>query len=221
MLTEYGNRIDELTAGNQAATIAYAATLQGVENYEKKIAGQMAGADAISLVEKKQAEESGFRAWIKADPKREAQYGAALAEYDRMITEGNAAALADQRKGMLARGQLYAAARQLYRWANEQAKPNKDREPGYQDRDRAFMTQGMQRIERRYVAEIDKAFQALASKSRSNPELHAAHDLATTAGNGDNDAMMGHETFFRGFTKLQAGNVGSVDYSKFRKSAQR
>ena len=157
MLTEYGNRIDELTAGNQAATIAYAATLQGVENYEKKIAGQMAGADAISLVEKKQAEESGFRAWIKADPKREAQYGAALAEYDRMITEGNAAALADQRKGMLARGQLYAAARQLYRWANEQAKPNKDREPGYQDRDRAFMTQGMQRIERRYVAEIDKA----------------------------------------------------------------
>jgi len=157
MLTEYGNRIDELTAGNQAATIAYAATLQGVENYEKKIAGQMAGADAISLVEKKQAEESGFRAWIKADPKREVQYGAALAEYDRMITEGNAAALADQRKGMLARGQLYAAARQLYRWANEQAKPNKDREPGYQDRDRAFMTQGMQRIERRYVAEIDKA----------------------------------------------------------------
>ena len=156
MLTEYGNRIDELTAGNQAATIAYAATLQGVENYEKKIAGQMAGADAISLVEKKQAEEAGFRAWIKADPKREAQYGAALADYDRMITEGNAAALADQRKGMLARGQLYAAARQLYRWANEQAKPNKDREPGYQDRDRAFMTQGMQRIERRYVAEIDK-----------------------------------------------------------------
>ncbi len=157
MLTEYGNRIDELTAGNQAATIAYAATLQGVENYEKKIAGQMAGADAISLIEKKQAEEADFRAWIKADPKREAQYGAALAEYDRMITEGNAAALADQRKGMLARGQLYAAARQLYRWANEQAKPNKDREPGYQDRDRAFMTQGMQRIERRYVAEIDKA----------------------------------------------------------------
>jgi hypothetical protein len=156
MLTEYGNRIDELTAGNQAAVIAYAATLQGIENYEKKIAGQMAGAEAISLVAKKQAEEAGFRAWIKADPKREAQYGAALAELDKLIAEGNAAALADAKRGMLGRGQLYGAARSLYRWANEQAKPDKDREPGYQARDKAFMTQGMQRIERRYVQAIDQ-----------------------------------------------------------------
>jgi hypothetical protein len=155
MLAEYGDRIDELTAGDQAATIAYAATLQGVENYEKKIAGQMAGADAISLVAKKQADEDAFRAWIKADPKREAQY-AALAELDKLIVEGNAAALADAKRGLLGRGQLYGAARSLYRWANEQAKPDKDREPGYQARDKAFMTQGMQRIERRYVQAIDQ-----------------------------------------------------------------
>ncbi|KPF62576.1 S46 family peptidase [Porphyrobacter sp. AAP60] len=157
MLTEYGDLIDALTAGNQAATIAYAATLQGIENYEKKIAGQLAGADAISLVEKKQAEEAGFRDWIKADPKREAQYGAALTELDKLIAESNSEALADAKRGMLGRSQMYGAARQLYRWANEQAKPDKDREPGYQERDRAFMTQGMQRIERRYVAEIDQA----------------------------------------------------------------
>jgi len=156
MLAEYGDRIDELTAGNQAATIAYAATLQGVENYEKKIAGQMAGADAISLVAKKQTDEDAFRAWIKADPKREAQYGAALAELDKLIAEGNAAALDDAKRGLLGRGQLYGAARSLYRWANEQGKPDKDREPGYQARDKAFMTQGMQRIERRYVQAIDQ-----------------------------------------------------------------
>ncbi|ANK12963.1 S46 family peptidase [Erythrobacter neustonensis] len=156
MLAEYGDRIDELTAGNQAATIAYAATLQGTENYEKKIAGQLAGADAISLVAKKQADEDAFRAWIKADPKREAQYGAALVELDRLIAETNAAALADQRKGMLSRGQLYSAARTLYRWSNEQTKPNKDREPGFQDRDKAFMTQRMAIIDRRYVEAIDQ-----------------------------------------------------------------
>ena len=157
MLAEYGDMIDALTAGNQAATIAYAATLQGIENYEKKIAGQLAGADAISLVEKKQAEEAAFRAWIKADPKREAQYGASLAELDRLIAEGNSEALADAKRGMLGRSQMYGAARSLYRWANEQAKPDAEREPGFQGRDRAFMTQGMQRIERRYVAEIDQA----------------------------------------------------------------
>ncbi|WP_086617076.1 S46 family peptidase [Erythrobacter tepidarius] len=160
MLAEYGDRIDELTAGNQAATIAYAATLQGVENYEKKIAGQLAGADAISLIEKKQAEEAAFRAWIMADPAREAQYGAALAALDKLVAESNAEALADAKRGMLGRGQLYSAARTLYRWANEQAKPDKSREPGYQERDRAFLTQAMQRIERRYVQDIDMALWA-------------------------------------------------------------
>lgn len=160
MLTDYGNRIDELTAGNQAATIAYAAALQGVENYEKKIAGQLAGADAISLVEKKQAEEVAFRAWIKADPAREAQYGAALAELDTLVAQGNAEALADAKRGLLGRGQLYGAARTLYRWANEQAKPDKQREPGFQERDRAFLTQAMQRIERRFVQDIDMALWA-------------------------------------------------------------
>ncbi len=157
MLTEYGNLIDAQTAGNPAATIAYAATLQGIENYEKKIAGQMAGADAISLIDKKAGEEAAFRGWVDANPKRKSQYDAALAELDRLVAQSNASALADARRGMLGRGQLYGAARQLYRWANEQAKPDNLREPGYQERDRAFLTQGMQRIERRYVANIDKA----------------------------------------------------------------
>ena len=160
MLTEYGDLIDALTEGNAAAKIAYAATLQGVENYEKKIAGQLAGADAISLVEKKQAEEAAFRAWIKADPAREAKYGAALSELDRLIAENNAEALADARRGMIGRSQLLGAASRLYRWANEQAKPDKDREPGYQARDKAFFVQSLQRIERRYVAEIEQALWA-------------------------------------------------------------
>jgi len=172
MLTEYGDLIDTLTEGNQAAKIAYAATLQGVENYEKKIAGQLAGADAISLIEKKQAEEAAFRAWIKADPAREAKYGAALADLDRLIAENNAEAMADARRGMTGRGQLYSAARLLYRWAYEQAKPDKEREPGYQERDRAFATQSLQRLERRFVPEIDRALweDALAEYRELAPE---------------------------------------------------
>jgi hypothetical protein len=200
MLAEYGDSIDALTAGNQAATIAYAATLQGTENYEKKIAGQMAGAEAISLVAKKQAEEELFRAWIKADPAREAQYGAALAELDKLVTDTNAAALADAKRGLLGRGQLYGAARTLYRWSNEQAKADKDREPGFQARDKAFMTQRMTVIERRYVEAIDKQlfadaiaeYRTLPAEQRNKSfdafiegkdlaSLYATSELGTTA----------------------------------------
>jgi len=200
MLTEYGDQIEALTEGDQAAQIAYAATLQGVENYEKKIAGQLAGADAISLIDRKQAEESAFRAWIAADPKRAAQYGAALAELDALVASNNAEALADARRAMIRRGQLYSAARLLYRWANEQARPDKSREPGYQERDRTFATQSLQRIERRYMPEIDrglweaaledyrvldaedrmKSFDAFM-EGRELAELYAATELGDTA----------------------------------------
>ena len=199
-LAEYGDRIDELTAGNQAAAIAYAATLQGVENYEKKIAGQLAGADAISLVDKKAAEEELFRAWIKADPAREAQYGAALAELDKLVADTNTVALADAKRGLLGRGQLFGAARTLYRWANEQAKADKDREPGFQARDKAFMTQRMTVIERRYVEAIDKQlfadaiaeYRTLPAEQRNKSfdafiegkdlaSLYATSELGTTA----------------------------------------
>ncbi|ODS93620.1 MAG: peptidase S46 family protein [Erythrobacter sp. SCN 62-14] len=157
MLADYSAQINALTEGDNAAKIAYAATLQGVDNYKKKIAGQLKGADAISLIERKAAEEAAFRSWIAADPARNRKYAGALAELDRLVAATNAAALADHKRAMLARGQLYGAARMLYRWALEQEKPDADREPGYQERDRTFMVQSLQRIERRFVPEIDKA----------------------------------------------------------------
>jgi hypothetical protein len=160
MLADYSAQINAQTEGNEAAKIAYAATLQGVDNYKKKIAGQLAGADAISLIEKKRTEEAAFRAWVNADPARRNQYGAALARLDELVKANNATSLADAKRSMLARSQLYAAARRLYRWAIEQEKPDAQREPGYQERDRTLLTQSLQRIERRYVAEIDRALWA-------------------------------------------------------------
>ena len=156
-LADYSAQINGLTEGNEATKIAYAATLQGVDNYKKKIAGQLAGADAISLIERKAAEEAGFRNWINADRARSRRYAPALAQLDRLVSEANASALAGIRTAMLSRGQLYGAARTLYRWAIEQEKPDNQREPGYQQRDRTFLTQSLQRIERRYVADIDRA----------------------------------------------------------------
>jgi hypothetical protein len=68
-------------------------------------------------------------------------------------------------------------------------------------------------------AEIDKAFKALAGTTRSNVRLLSAGEVATGPGNQDNDATIGHENFFRGFTKLEAETAGPVDYSKFMKRA--
>jgi hypothetical protein len=157
LLNEYSDRIISATAGNEAANIKYASILKGADNYKKKYIGELAGAEAMGLIEKKEAEEAAYRAWVAADPKRQAEYGPAIAELDRLVAAQNAYELADARRALLNRAQLYSAARRAYRWAQERAKPDAQREPGYQDRDRAFLEQSLTAIERRYDPAIDRA----------------------------------------------------------------
>jgi hypothetical protein len=181
LLNDYSETIERAVAGNEAGAIRYASILAGVDNYKKKYIGELAGAEAMNLVAKKEADEAAFRAWVAADAKRQAQYGAAIAELDRLIEAQNAAELAEARRGLINRAQLYSAARQAYRWAREREKPDAQREPGYQDRDRAFIEQRLTAIERRFDPKVDQAIWEAALqeyRTLATAERHASFDAA-------------------------------------------
>lgn len=185
LLTEYSNAIASATAGNEANTILYANTIKGADNYKKKIAGQMAGASTIDLVAKKEADERAFRAWVSADPARQRQYGPAIAELDRLVERSNAMAVEDARRGLLGRAQLYAAASRLYRYANERTKPDAEREPGYQDRDRRFIEESLTALERRYEPSVDqKLFEAALAEYNRLPAGARVASFDTALGTG-------------------------------------
>jgi hypothetical protein len=63
---------------------------------------------------------------------------------------------------------LLRAARDLYRWANERAKPDSERAPGFQDRDRQQLVDRLNVIDRRFVPRIDRKVleQALGETAR-------------------------------------------------------
>jgi len=172
LLNDYSERIQSAVAGDAEAEIKYASILKGADNYKKKYIGELAGAEAMGLIAKKNAEEAAFRAWVAAEPARQRQYGGALADLDRLVTAQNRAELADVRRAILNRAQLFSAARQAYRWAKEQDKPDAAREPGYQERDRRFIAQRLTAIERRFDPAIDKAIfeHALAEYRQLPPE---------------------------------------------------
>jgi hypothetical protein len=167
-LAEYSDAIMAATAGNRDAEIRYASILKGSDNYKKKLAGQIAGAETIGLIDKKRADETAFRTWVAADPARQAAYGPAISALDGLIAESNKSALVSQASGLLSRGQLYAAARLAYRWAQERAKPDALRESGYQDRDRRQLAERLTQIEKRFDASVDRRLfeQALAEYRR-------------------------------------------------------
>ncbi|MFN3230464.1 MAG: S46 family peptidase, partial [Asticcacaulis sp.] len=164
LLAEYSDAIMKATQGDQAAQIKYASILKGSDNYKKKLLGEMAGADAINLAAVKDAEEAAFRAWVKADPKREKQYAADIAALDALIADGQTRTLANMKKGLLNRSQLLGNARTLYRWAKEQAKPEDKREAGFRPKDRSGVVARLAAMERRFDAKVDRVLfeQALA-----------------------------------------------------------
>ena len=155
LLNDYSNAITSATAGNAETTIKYASALKSTDNYKKNYLGQMSGAEALGLVEKKAADERAFRAWVNRDAARRARYGTSVAELDRLIAIETAQQAAEARRGLLGRAQLFAAARRAYRWSQEQAKPDARRESGYQDRDRRFVEESFTAIDRRYDAQVD------------------------------------------------------------------
>lgn len=170
LLTDYATQINRATAGNREAQIRYASNLQGAANYEKKLAGDLAGADAINLDARKGAEEKAYRDWIAADPARAAKYGPAAKALDGVVAENNQASLKGLRQLLLNRAQLLTSARTLYRWAKERAKPDAAREIGYQDRDRRPTTDRLTQVERRYLPAIDQQlFEAALVEYRQLP----------------------------------------------------
>ncbi|MFN5821630.1 MAG: S46 family peptidase, partial [Novosphingobium sp.] len=156
MLSDYSDLVNKLTAGNPAAEIKYANSVRGADNTKKNRLGQMAGADAIRLIEKKDADDKAFRAWVAADAKRQATYGPALAKLDALLAAQDKRAVNDIRMGQLGRAQLLSAATTLYRWAKEREKPDALREAGFQDRDRTPRSEGLKQIERRFDAGVDR-----------------------------------------------------------------
>ncbi|HEX8401736.1 MAG TPA: S46 family peptidase [Allosphingosinicella sp.] len=168
LLNDYSDLIVRSVAGDEDANIKYASILKGSDNYKKKYIGEMAGADRIGLAARKDAQEAEYRAWIAADPKRARDYDPA--RLDALVTEANQAALDNVRMGTLGRAQLLSAARNMYRWSKERAKPDAQRESGYQDRDRLPTEQRLTAIERRYAPKVDRVLfdQALGEYRQVN-----------------------------------------------------
>lgn len=171
LLTDYSNQIMRLTAGNEEAKIKYASILKGADNYKKKIGGQIVGAEAIDLRQKKEQQEKAFRDWVLDDPARAKKLQPVIAELDAAAAEAADAELTDLTTGLLNRAQLLKAARDAYRWAKEREKLDAQREPGFQDRDRRLLTERLMQIERRFLPAIDRGlFEAALNEYRTLPQ---------------------------------------------------
>ncbi|KAF1687043.1 serine protease [Pseudoxanthomonas broegbernensis] len=169
-------------AGRDApeARTRYAAQLQSLKNNRKRAVGELQGLRRSDAVRLRGEDE---RAMLAATGGRDARDIAALAQ---VLARASASGERDLLLALVAsQTQLLRAALQLERLRIESAKPDAQREGGYQERDLALIEGMLEQVQRRYDPAVEKAllgellgrYQRLPDAQRL-PEFDAAFGRA-------------------------------------------
>jgi hypothetical protein len=159
---------------DDAVRIALADRIKGLANQEKNSRGQVDGIRRGHILEKKEASEREILAWAATRPEqREAL--AAHDELARLIAERRQTWDRDFLLNQVKFGpKPLDLALTLARWAGEKAKPDLEREPDYQERNRERLGERLERDQKRFdppteaalLADVLTRFAALPEGSR-------------------------------------------------------
>ncbi|MGX9461359.1 S46 family peptidase [Shewanella sp. A14] len=140
--------------------IKYESLLAGLANYAKNYTSMIEFYGKSTMLADRKKVESDLANWISKDKKRQQQYGKTLSNLEKLVAKSQENQQRDILLGYIGYTTMMTTARDLYRLANEKTLADMQREPGYQDRDMTNFTSRMERIDRRYAANVDKALLA-------------------------------------------------------------
>ena len=140
--------------------VRYASSMAGWNNTAKNYQGQLSGFKRIDAAGQKRAEDAAVLAWLKGQGARGQAALDAHARLLALLEQSQATRERDLALGMFNNTAMLGTASQLYRLAIERAKPDAERESGYQQRDLPAIEGGLRQLERRYVASMDRQLQA-------------------------------------------------------------
>jgi hypothetical protein len=189
VVREYRALVDLIaraTEGRPDAALRYASVVDGLENTIKNFEGQLEAFARRGTSEAKRAEEERFLEWLAgAGHERERADVEALRA---LVVEGRTRRARDWYVGWIVppnapvggrfnrEGNVLAAALDIYRLAINRARPDAEREPGYQVRDEPRIRARLEMFERRFDQQAD--FALLEHRIARYAALPAAERLA-------------------------------------------
>lgn len=175
--------IEAATAKDAQARTRYAAQLQSLKNNRKRAAGELEGLLRSDAKTQRAADEAAMLKATDASHQPDIQalfgslsQGAAMGERDFVLEQA------------ASQSQLLRSALLLERLRIESAKPDAERESGYQQRDQALIEGTLKQVQRRYAPDVEKAlltdlltrYQQLPDAQRV-PEFDAAFGRSPAA----------------------------------------
>ncbi len=178
--------IEQAAGGRKDATTLYAAQLASLKNGLKRAQGELDGLRRSDAVRSRAQDEAAMLAWLdgqRGAREARAEIGAAQAVLDQARTTRERDQLF---AAMFSQTQLLRAALVLQRLGMERAKPDAQRESGYQQRDIALIEGRLKQAQRRYAPDVEQALLAeLLRRYRALPADQRMAEVDAMFGNDD------------------------------------
>ncbi len=150
--------LDALSKNDKALALAVASRVQSLNNGLTKNRGVLEGLVKGGSLVKKEAAEKKLETWIAADPARRKKYGDILPALRALQSQSEKTRERDSALSALASASSYiSAAQTLYRLSVERAKPDIERESGFQERDWTRIRESQDRLQRTLNVTADRA----------------------------------------------------------------
>ncbi|TAA10263.1 S46 family peptidase [Pseudoxanthomonas winnipegensis] len=145
-------QIEQAGKTNAEARTRYASQLQSLKNNRKRAAGELEGLQRSDAARLRAADEAGMLAATRGAQKQQ------IDQLQQLLAQGQALGDRDLLLSLVAgQTQLLRSALTLERLRLESAKPDAQRETGYQQRDQALIEGQLKQVQRRYDAATEKA----------------------------------------------------------------
>jgi hypothetical protein len=189
--------IERAAAGDAEAGVRYAAQLASLKNNLKRAQGELDGLRRSDAVRVRRDDEAAMLAWVGRQPQGDAMR-ADIAAAQAAIAAGHATRERDTLVAQMAtQTQLLKSALQLQRLARERAKPDEQRESGYQQRDEAQIAASLKQVQKRYDAKVERALLGeLLARYRKLPAAQRIAEFDDVFGRDDAGAAAALERLY-------------------------
>ena len=157
VLKQMQDAIESEGERNHDAGIGYAAQLQSLKNSIKRFSGELEGLQRSDAVAVRRGDETAMLAWLGKQPEGNADRQQ-IDHVATLIDDGKSVRDRDLLIGLIGtQTQLMRSALMIERFAIERAKPDTERESGYQQRDEELFSGQLRQVSRRYDPAMEKA----------------------------------------------------------------
>lgn len=152
--------IEHAGRDDSGARVRYASQLASLKNSRKRAQGELEGLARSEAVRRRGEDETAMLAWLDAQPGARATR-ADIAAIGRVLERQARTRERDQILALLhSQTQLLRSALVLERLSRERARPDTEREAGYQQRDEVLIEGQLRQVQRRHAVDVEKALVA-------------------------------------------------------------